>query len=120
MAERLVVADVALEPADLAVALEGEDVGRDPVEEPAIVADDDGAARERLEAGLERPERVDVEVVRRLVEEQDVAARLEQLGQVDPVPLAARQLADELLLVGAAEVEARDVGPGRAARACRP
>src|SRR6478672_8042706 len=48
-AERLVVADVALEEADLAVPLEGEDVGRDPVEEPAVVADDDGAAWKRLE-----------------------------------------------------------------------
>ena len=120
VAERLVVADVALEPADLAVALEGEDVGRDPVEEPAIVADDHDAARERLEARLEGAQRVDVEVVRRLVEEQDVAARLEQLGQVDAVPLAARQLADELLLVGAAEVEASSRRPGPAARACRP
>ena len=99
MAELLVLGEVALEPADLAVALEGEHVGRDPVEEPAIVADDDGAAGERLEARLERPERVDVEVVGRLVEQQDVAARLEQLGQVDPVALAAGQLADRLLLV---------------------
>ena len=88
VAERLVVADVALEPADLAVALEGEDVGRDPVQEPAVVADDDDAAGEGLEAGLQRPERVDVEVVRGLVQQQRVAAGLEQLGQVDPVPLA--------------------------------
>ena len=55
VAERLVVAEVALEPADLAVALEGEDVGRDPVEEPAVVADDDGAAGERLEARPRAP-----------------------------------------------------------------
>ena len=65
----LVLREVALEPADLAVALEGEDVGRDPVEEPAVVADDHGAAGERLQARLERPERVHVEVVGRLVEE---------------------------------------------------
>ena len=96
-----------------AVALEGQDVGRDPVEEPAVVADDHGAAGEGLQAGLERPERVDVEVVGRLVEQQHVAARLEQLGQVDAVPLAAGQLADRLLLVGAPEVEARHVGAGR-------
>ena len=111
--ERLVVADVALEEADLAVALEREDVGRDPVEEPAVVADHDDAARERFEARLERTQRVDVEVVRRLVEQQHVAARLEQLREVDAVALAAGQLADELLLVGAAEVERRDV------RSCR-
>jgi hypothetical protein len=60
------------------------------VEEPAVVADHHCAARERFESGLERPERVDVEVVGRFVEEQDVAARFQQLGQVDPVPLAAR------------------------------
>ena len=63
----------------------------------------------------DRPEHqrgVDVEVVRRLVEQQDVAARLEQLGQVDPVALPARQRADQLLLVRAAEVEARHVGAG--------
>ena len=112
VAELLVLGEVALEPADLAVALEREHVRRDPVEEPAIVADDDGAAGERLEAGLERPERVDVEVVGRFVEQQDVAARLQQLGQVDAVPLAAGQLADGLLLVRAAEVEARHVGAG--------
>ena len=111
--ERLVVADVAFEEAHLAVALEGEDVRRDPVEEPAVMADDDDAAGKRLEAGLERPQRVDVEVVGRLVEEQDVAPGLQQLGQVDAVPLAAGQVPDELLLIGAAEVEARDVGARR-------
>jgi len=40
----LVVLEVALEPLDVTVALEGEDVGGDAVEEPAVVADDDGAA----------------------------------------------------------------------------
>jgi hypothetical protein len=37
---RLVVGEVALEPFDVAVALEGEDVGRDPVAEEADSADD--------------------------------------------------------------------------------
>ena len=97
--ELLVVAHVALEEADLAVALEREDVGRDPVEEPAVVADDDDAARERFQARLERPERVDVEIVGGLVEEQDVAAGLQQLREVDAVALAARQRPDELLVV---------------------
>ena len=76
MAIRLVVGEVALEPLDVAVALEREDVRRDAIEEPAIVADHHRAARELLEAVLERTQRVDVEVVRRLVEEQDVAGAL--------------------------------------------
>src|SRR4029077_15263418 len=41
-----VVAPRALEPRGLAVALEGEDVRRHAIEEPAIVRDHDGAAGE--------------------------------------------------------------------------
>jgi len=43
---RLVVLEIALEPFDVAVALERQNVRRDAVEEEAIVADDDGAAGE--------------------------------------------------------------------------
>ncbi len=73
VAEFLVLREVALEPAHLAVALEGQHVGGDPVQEPAIVADHDHAARERLETSFERPERVHVEIVRGFVQQQDVA-----------------------------------------------
>ncbi len=38
--------------------------------------------------------------------------RRKQLGQVHAVPLAARQIADLLLLVGAGEIEPGHVGPG--------
>jgi hypothetical protein len=113
VAECLVVGEVALEEADLAVALEGEDVRGDAVQEPAVVADHHDAAGERLQAGLQRAQRVHVEVVGRLVEQQHVAARLEQLGQVDAVALPARQLPTELLLVRAAEVEATTRTRGR-------
>src|SRR5450759_1192402 len=41
-----VVLEVALEPLHVAVALEGEHVGGDAVEEPAVMADDNGAAGE--------------------------------------------------------------------------
>src|SRR3954453_12004376 len=42
----LVVLEVALEPEPLRLALVGEDVRRHPVEEPPVVAEDDGAAPE--------------------------------------------------------------------------
>src|SRR5215218_1452536 len=113
VAEGLVVAEIALEEPDLAVALEREDVGRDAVEEPPVVADDDDAARERLEPGLEGAQRVDVEVVRRLVEEQHVAVGLQEFREMDAVPLPARERPDRLLLVRAAEVEAGHVRPCR-------
>src|SRR4051812_15735889 len=105
----LVLAEVALEPANLAVALEREHMGGDAVEEPTIVADHDRAPGEGLERVLQRPQCVDVEVVGGLVEQQHVAARLEQLRQMDSVALAAGQVADLLLLVAALEVEAGDI-----------
>src|SRR4051812_30205177 len=74
-----VLRPAALEPRDLRVALEGEDVRGDPVEEPAIVCDHDRAAGELEQRVLESPQRVDVEVVRRLVEQQDIAAAAQQL-----------------------------------------
>ena len=106
----LVVGEIALEPFDMAVALEGEHVGGDAVEEEAIVADDHGAAGEIEQRLFERAQRVDVEVVGRLVEQQQVGAALEHLGQMDAVALAARQHADLLLLVGALEVEGAAIG----------
>ena len=68
---------------------------------------------------FERAQGFDVEIVGRFVEQQHVAARLQHLGQVDAVALAARQLADVLLLVAALEVERADIGAGAASRACR-
>src|SRR5215510_8682484 len=94
----LVILVIALEPFHMAFALEGEDVGGDAVEEPAIVADDHGAASEILQRLLQRAQRVDVEVVGGLVEQQHVGARLEHLGKMHAVPFAARELADLLLL----------------------
>src|SRR6516164_9207040 len=85
----LVLLEVAREPLDVAVALERQNVRGDAVEEPAIVADDDGAAGKILERLLERAQRIDVEIVRGLVEQQHIGARLEHLGEMHPVPLAA-------------------------------
>src|SRR5688572_33395585 len=80
---------VAFEPAHAAVALEDEEVGRDAVEEPAVVADNDDAARELEDRLFERAQRVHVKVVRRLVEQQHVGAGLEHLREMDTVALTA-------------------------------
>ncbi len=82
----------------------------DTVEEPAVVADDHGAARVIEQGLLERAERVDVEVVGWLVEQQQVRAALQQLGEVHAIALAARQGADLPLLLRPLEVEPGDVG----------
>ena len=104
---------VPFKPHHLAVALEREHVRGDAIEEPAVVADHDGAAGEVEQRLFERAQRVDVEVVGRLVEQQQVAPSLQQLRQVHAVALAARQRADLALLRRALEVEPRDVGARR-------
>ena len=106
----LVLGVGAFEEVDLRVALEGEDMGADAVEEPAVVADDDGASGEVLEAFLKGAHGVYVDVVGRLVEEEYVGLALEGECEVEAVALAAAEDADLLLLVGAGEVEAADVG----------
>src|SRR3569832_392988 len=85
----LVVLEVALEPFDVAVALEGKNVRRDAVEEPAIMADDDGAAGEVLPRLFERAQRLDVEIVGGLVEQQEVRTGAQHLGKMHAGALAA-------------------------------
>src|SRR5512132_3478603 len=97
--------EIAFEPLNVAVALEGKNVGGETIEEKAVVANDHGAAGEVLDRFLERTQSLDVEIVGRLVEQEDVATPLQHLGDVDAVALTAGQLADVLLLVLALEVE---------------
>src|SRR5580704_6048521 len=68
----LVGLEVALEPEPARPALPGQDVGRDPVKEPAVVAGDHGAAGELEQRVLQAAEGLHVEVVGRLVEQQQI------------------------------------------------
>ena len=56
----------------LAVAFKGQDMGGDAVQEPAVVADHHGTAAEIFQGFFQRPQGVDVQVVGRLVQEDDV------------------------------------------------
>ena len=66
--ERRVVARPVVEPA----AIELDDPGRQPLEEDPVVGDEDDRAAVAEQEGLEPADRLDVEVVRRLVEQEDV------------------------------------------------
>src|SRR5882724_90366 len=79
---------VAFEPDNLGVALEGEDMCCNAIEEPAIVRNDHRAARERHQRVLEGAQRFDIQVIGRLVEQQDVAASLQYLRQVHAIAFA--------------------------------
>src|SRR5699024_5945215 len=88
----LIALEVALDPVPLPlgdVALPREDVGAGAVQEPAVVRDHHGAAREALQRVLQRAEGLHVQVVGRLVEQDQVAALFEGQRQVQPVALAA-------------------------------
>jgi hypothetical protein len=80
-------------------------VRRDAVEEPAVVGDDHGAAGKVQQRLLERPERIDVEVVRGLVEQEQVAAAASAAWPGGRGCARRRQDADLLLLVAALEAE---------------
>ena len=53
------------------------------------MADDDGAAGEILQRLFQRAQGIDVEIVCRLVEQQQVGAGAQHLGQMHAVALAA-------------------------------
>ena len=68
-------------------------LGDDVVEERAVVAHDEQRSGELEQQLLEQVERLDVEIVRRLVEHEQVERSREQPREQQPVSLAARQRA---------------------------
>ena len=74
------------------------------------MADDDGATGEFGKRVFQGAQRLHIEVVGRFVQQQYVGLGLQHLGQVHPVALTARQLADLFLLIRPFEVEPGDIG----------
>ena len=68
VAIRLIFAVIAVEKLDLAFAFKGENMGCDTIQEPSIVADDDGASAKVQQAFFQRAEGFHIKVVRRLVQ----------------------------------------------------
>ena len=89
----------------LGIAFEDDEVGADSIEEPAVVGDNEGGACEFGEGFFKGAQGVDIEVVGGFIEEQDVGAFGEGLGEMHAVAFTAREDADFLLLVGTCEVE---------------
>ena len=79
----LVLGEIPVEERDLALALEGEDVGGDAVEEPAVVGDHDHVTGELLEGILEGTQTMEqvAEVIAGVIEQSrtDVYTRPEDL-----------------------------------------
>ena len=81
-------------PGNAAAAVELENPAGDVVEEIAIVRDGDDGAGVVLEEALEPGDRFGVEMVGRLVEQQQVGRLQQQAAQRDAAALAARQRRD--------------------------
>ena len=80
----------------LAVGVEVEDLGDGLLEQRRVVADHDQPALVRLEELAQPDDRVGVEVVGRLVEEQRLGAGEQDPGQLDAAPLATGEGAQRL------------------------
>ena len=101
---------VALE-RDAAAAVELEDPAGDVVEEVAVVRHGHDRALVVREEALEPEHRLGVEVVRRLVEEEQVGRGEEQPAERDPAALAARERLDVAVSLRQAERVHRVVEP---------
>ena len=102
----------SLEEINLGVALEGENVCCDSVEEPAVVAYYHCTACKTVQAVLQSADSVDIHIVGRLVEQEHIAFILESEGKVEPVPFTTGEHSAELFLVCTGEVEAADPAAG--------
>ena len=78
---------------------------RDRVEQRAVVGDEQDRARKGLERGFERLARLEVEMVRRLVQHEEVCPRCDDDRERQAPALAARQRDDRLLVVVPAREE---------------
>src|SRR5260370_12939000 len=89
MAIGFVLGIIAVEPHNAAVAFERENVSSYAIQEPSIVAYNNRATSKILERFFKRAHRVDIQIVRRLVEQQNVSDFLQHLCEMNAIPLAA-------------------------------
>ncbi|EOD69495.1 30S ribosomal protein S5 [Amycolatopsis vancoresmycina DSM 44592] len=100
-----VLLDAAREVRDAAVAEQRDDRVAHAFHQVAVVGHHHHRARPAVEEVLQLLERVDVQVVRRLVEQQHVRLGHQQPAQLQAPPLAAREVADRSPLAGLREAE---------------
>ena len=112
----LVILEVALEPVPLPlgnVAFPSQDVSTGAIQEPAVVRDDHGTARELLQSVLQGGQGLNIQVVSRLIQQDQVAALLQRQRQVQAVTLTTRKHLGRLLLIRPLETECGEVRTGR-------
>ena len=81
---------------DFAVAFESQNVRRHTVKEPAIMTDHHHATDKAFHAVFKRTHRVDVDVIGRLIEQDDIGALLQHARQMHAITLSARKISNDL------------------------
>ena len=109
MSVLFVARPVAIVEMHLCIALKGNDVGGKTIEEPTIVADDDGGSDEVLQRLFESAHDVHIEIVRRFIEQNHIRALTEQSRQMHAIAFTAREGANEFLLLSSSKTKARDI-----------
>ena len=73
------------------ITLKGKDVGTDTVEEPTVVADDNRTTGQCLKTFLQGTECIHVDIIGRLIEEEDITFLLQCHSQLKTVALTTRE-----------------------------
>ena len=84
-------------------------MGGDTVEEPAVVGNHYGTAGEILQTLLQGTYSIDIHIIGRLVEKENVTLILQCESQVEPVPFTTGKNSATLLLVGTGKIETGNI-----------
>lgn len=90
---------VTFTPDHRALWFKSQNMCRDSIKEPTIMADHNRAAAEIGQAFFEGPQGIDIQIVRGFVKQQQITARSKQLCQVNTISFTSRQLSYQLLLI---------------------
>ena len=104
---------VSFEDLDGRGSAEDQDPITDTVEEVTVVADNEAGAAEVDESFLEDAQGLEVEVIGRFIEDEEIPAAAQNLSQQHPVALAAREVADAVIDARVGEEEALEVTANR-------
>ncbi len=86
----LILGIAPLEPDDGALTFKRQNMGGDPIEEPAVMTDHNHRASKIFDGLLQCSKGVHIEVIRRFVQKKDIGSFLEHPCEVDTVSLSPR------------------------------
>ena len=69
---RLIFGVIAVKQKNVALPFKGQDMGGDPVQKPAVVADDHGAPAEILQGLFQRPHGIDIQIIGRFIQQKHI------------------------------------------------